>query len=88
MYNRQLAPPLGTTGVPDIFNSTFRAAILRMRLRIEEGATHPLEYITTHATDDVVYVFVVQKGQAIVLEDAPGMFPSDELVTRLRLLMD
>lgn len=67
-------------------SENYRQRLLYMRLRIPEGSKHPYEYLSSHLSGDKVYVFVVQDGQAVTLEDAATMFPSDQLITQLRLL--
>lgn len=62
-------------------------SILAYRLRLDEGVMHPFEFINLHITDEKAFVFIVKKGEAVILEDDPSMFPSDKLVASLRLLI-
>jgi len=48
---------------------------------------HPFEFMQAHETGDTVVVFVVHKGKPIIFEDLKSMFPSDELVAKLRILL-
>lgn len=64
----------------------FRSAVVRMRLRVREGAGMPFEFFGSHATSETVYVFIVQNGKPVMLEDDPNLFPSDNLITQLNLL--
>ncbi len=64
----------------------YRMKLLAMRLRIPEGNTLPYQDLFTSLAGDKVFVFVVQDGQAVTLEDTAAMFPSDQLITQLRLL--
>lgn len=61
--------------------------LLAMRMRWEEGLRIPFEHLSLHATDQQAFVFVVHKGEATILDDDPGLFPSDELITKLRLIL-
>jgi len=47
----------------------------------------PFEFIATHDTDTVTIVFVVHNGKPLMIEDPLEMFPSDQLVAQLRLLL-
>ena len=64
----------------------YRMKLIAMRLRIPEGNKIPYQDLFTSFSDDKVFVFVVQDGQAVTLEDTATMFPSDQLITQLRLL--
>lgn len=80
---------------PNIYDSeiTFRIGkvhdlqMLAMRLRFVPGERYPFEFINCHRNDTKAFVFVVKNGQAVTLEDDGNMFPSDELVAKLRLLV-
>jgi hypothetical protein len=37
-------------------------------------------------SDGTRVVFVMHNDQAVVIDDLPGLFPSDELITKLKLL--
>jgi hypothetical protein len=63
-----------------------RNQMIGMRMRIPDGALMPFEFIKTHDTGEKVMVFLVTKGQAVTLEDNSDLFPSDKLITQLRLL--
>ena len=46
------------------------------------------DFATAHKVEDKkVFVFIVHKGEPVVLEDEWLMYPSDALVTKLRLIM-
>ena len=57
-----------------------------MRMRWVNGQQIPFAHMSVATRQDVVYVFVVTDTSYVVLEDDPNMFPSDKLVTALRLL--
>jgi len=56
------------------------------RMRIHPGELVPFSFIRAHYSGDKVFVFVVQGGQAVTLEDTWALYPSDDLVTKLRLI--
>jgi hypothetical protein len=41
---------------------------------------------STRVSDDVIVTFLVANGQPLMLEDDARMFPSDALITKIRLL--
>lgn len=48
---------------------------------------NPFEYIHVVDVDNKMIIFVVTNGQGIMLDDDHAMFPTDELVAKLRLLL-
>ena len=70
----------------DMKSESFRHKILAMRLRVPEGHNFPYQDLFTSLAGDRVFVFVVQDNQAVTLEDSSALFPSDTLITQLRLL--
>jgi hypothetical protein len=76
----------------DIHNSDDRINWIAIRLRVipEEGACidFGVEHISTHYHDgaEKVFIFVVQDGKPVTLEDDASLFPSDTLITALRLI--
>lgn len=46
----------------------------------------PFDHVSLHRGKEKVFVFVVTNGQSVTIEDETSMFPSDSLVTRLRML--
>lgn len=81
VYSASQTDPLGS--------SAQRLKLLSLRLRITEG-TFPKSFTDLHTSrdGDTVFVFVTLKGKAVTLEDNAGLFPSDTLVSQIRLLMD
>lgn len=65
--------------------STVQMIAARMN-RGDAGAKLPHDFIQVHFTPSKVLVFVVQGEQYSVLEDEPDLFPSDKLITQLRLI--
>jgi hypothetical protein len=53
-----------------------------------EANNPPFDHISIHRNDTTVFVFVVTDKKPITIEDDVSMFPSDSLVTRLRMLID
>ena len=75
-----------TRPASDIISEPYRHQMLAMRLRLSEGEKFPFDDIHTSLGKEKVFVFVVQNDQAVTLEDDPLMFPSDLLITQLRLI--
>lgn len=49
----------------------------------------PFQRISAHRlNDETVVVFVISNGKAVLIEDGAALFPSDALVTQLRLLAE
>jgi hypothetical protein len=69
-----------------IESEAYRHKLLAMRLRIPEGTKMPYQDLFSSLAGDKVFVFIVQDNQAVTLEDSTVMFPSDQLITQLRLL--
>lgn len=67
-------------------NELHRHKLIAMRLRLREGECMPFQDLFTSLAGDKVFVFVVQDNQAVTFEDTAAMFPSDTLITQLRLL--
>lgn len=72
--------------VEDISVESWRMRAIAMRLRVAEGMKLPFQHINTAWAGEKVFVFVVQRGEAVVLTDDSNLFPSDTLITQLRLL--
>lgn len=77
------------TSVEDAYNMTDeheRMRMLGMRLRVPQGAELPFEHISTALSGETVFVFVLSGGKPAILEDGADLFPSDTLITQLRLI--
>lgn len=62
--------------------------MISMRLHLTEGAKFPLPHIDAYICNGVAIVFVITKDfKPIIIEDDPALFPSDTLITQLRLLI-
>lgn len=61
---------------------------LAMRMGWDDGKVKTLQHLDIVALPDKVMVWVITKDdfQSVVIEDDVSMFPSDALVTQLRLL--
>ncbi|CAB4124850.1 hypothetical protein UFOVP55_33 [uncultured Caudovirales phage] len=70
-----------------ITSDLHRMRMIMMRLRITEASTIPFNHISTGLGGDHVFVFIVQSDEPITLRDDVALFPSDTLITQLRLLM-
>lgn len=63
-----------------------RMRMIYMRLRLLEGEKFPFDSLNTSLGKEKVFVFVVQDDKAVILEDSVDLFPSDTLITQLRLI--
>jgi hypothetical protein len=76
-------PPLRSYPLED---SGWRRRAIGTRLQLNEGELFPFDELETALGTDVVYVMVVVNGKGVMLEDERGLFPSDTLITQLRLI--
>jgi hypothetical protein len=62
--------------------------MLAMRMRWIGGSSHPFESVITHVVGDKAFVWIITKDKfdSVVLEDDAAMYPSDTLITQIRLL--
>lgn len=77
----------GTSSGPTVPSSDHLCRMICMRMRFQEGQKLPMAYMSAHQTNANVFVFLVHNEQAIVIEDEVLMFPSDALITKLRLIL-
>lgn len=84
--DRRITYSEGQRVVYDVTSESYRRTMLGMRLHLREGEAMPFDSIHTSLGKEKVFVFVVQNDQAVTLEDERHMFPSDTLVTQLRLI--
>lgn len=61
--------------------------MLHDRLRVPEGAKLPFDFCEVHEGKEKMFVFIVHKDKATVLEDDVNMYPSDSFIASLRLLI-
>ena len=62
--------------------------MIAMRMRWLDGQTIPFNFIQAYVTDEVAAVFIVDThDKAVTIEDDPSLFPSDELIGKLRLMI-
>jgi hypothetical protein len=78
-----LPPPISK---PQIETASWRHSAIGTRLRLDVGEKLPFDELETALGDDKVYVMIVTNGKGVMLEDDRALFPSDTLVTQLRLL--
>lgn len=71
--------------VPQISSAPDRLMMIATRLRVSLH-NFPFQKIATFENGEKVVVFVIAGGQPVVLEDDASLFPSDTLVSQLRLL--
>lgn len=61
--------------------------MLCMRMRWTDETTPGFDYVAIHSAGEKVFVWVITKdAQAVTIEDEAGLYPSDALVTKLRML--
>jgi hypothetical protein len=62
--------------------------MIATRLGVRQGEMCPFQFINAHRIDDdKVVVFIVHGNEPLVLTDDGKLFPSDGLITQLRLLI-
>jgi len=61
--------------------------LLAGRLRISEYEVMPFAHISMHMTPEKAILFVVAQGGPVIIEDPMELYPSDSLVTQLRMLI-
>lgn len=79
--------PISATSIKDpIEYRDWRLQAIHMRMQRGDGTQLPFDGIETLLGDDLVYILIVVNGKGVMLEDDRGLFPSDTLLTQLRLL--
>lgn len=68
-----------------VHDDHYRMEALRIRLRLPPGELL-FRHLSTAVLGDDVLVWVVTAEKQVVLQDGIGMFPSDALITQLKLL--
>lgn len=78
---------ISTNKLPYIQSEITRINMISMRLSVE-GPPQVFAHLTTALATDKVYVFVMatENTPPVILEDERGLFPSDKLITQLRML--
>lgn len=77
-----LGNPIPPTPTPTLVD------MIRMRLRIPPYGS-PWQFLECFCgTDNQVHVFMVMDNKPITLTEPWDLFPSDTLITQLRLLLD
>lgn len=80
------APKYSAPREVPIHNATWRLEMIGSRLQAPVSVYKVFEHISTALAEDKVVVFIVQRGKHVTLEDPASLFPSDTLITQLRLL--
>lgn len=80
-----MSPPDSTD---TLSSDVWRMRSLAMRLRVKEGHKMPFQHISTAWSGDKVFIFVISKGQPVTFEDDVALFPSDTIITALRLVQE
>jgi hypothetical protein len=87
---KYLNPPAGSIQLPAKVKKPMDDPLqmIAMRMRWTSGMLFPLPHISAYVKGNVAIVFVVNKeNKPVCLEDDAELFPSDSLITQLRLLV-
>ena len=76
----------GVSLADPITTNNGRMSMLRSRLRIAPDLQLPFDQLYTLATEEKIFVVFMHDNQLAILEDHAGLYPSDTLVTQLRLI--
>lgn len=60
--------------------------MLAMRLRLHDGQQFPFDFIMPCRSGEKVVLFLIVKGEPTFMEDGMDLYPSDALITKLRLI--
>lgn len=82
------AEPWPGIEILDVYTRTLTPmGLIAARLQVRPGEMCPFEFINAHrVSPEKVIVFIVQNGEPVVIHDDGMLFPSDGLITQLRLL--
>jgi hypothetical protein len=80
----QPPPPMAPVNKPDKFSDEALKSMLFSRMRWDSQPFQRL--ITTKLNDTTVVVFLIHNGRALTIEDDINLYPTDGLITQLRLL--
>lgn len=74
-------------------NQKFTPVNMQARLNVRmcwnlPGETCPFEHCSSHRAGNEAVVFVINNGTPVMLHDDLNLFPSDALITQIRLLAD
>lgn len=95
MRQQMIVPKSGSIPYPTPFeparpleNPIARAQVLNFRMGVGEGEKIPFDLVETFYVrqSDVVFILIINKGKAVLLEDSAEQYPSDTLITQMRLL--
>ena len=77
-------------GFPPVYTETNMLGMLQSRMGWNIGAPPcPFRKVAPFKLDDEnIAIFIVHKEQALIVNDEVGLYPSDTLVTQLRLLAE
>jgi hypothetical protein len=75
-----------TPSPPAVDSPQYLLDMIRMRMRVPNYMPLPFESIYAVKSGEKVFVLVTHDGNGTKLEDGHELFPSDALITSLRLL--
>lgn len=74
---------------PNVFMQPSHINMIAMRMRWDNGMVVPFQLLQTCTlSNGTVKVIVVQNDKLVDIDDDGGLFPSDALIAKLRLLAD
>lgn len=76
-----------TTGMSVQASPDYLLKMLHMRMRVAEGNRLPFDFIAPYKNGDTVVVFFVHDKNPTYVEDSWDLYPSDALVTKLRMIL-
>ena len=76
----------GSSVFPDRWSEETLRNMLGSRLRWNSGVKCPFQKVVPYRVTDKIVVFIATKDDAVIIEDDPNLYPSDALVTQMRLL--
>ena len=80
--------PTSQMAADGIVSDIWRLHALAMRLRVREGDGFPFRHISTAWAGEKIFIFIVTKNGAVTFEDDAALFPSDTIITALRLIQE
>lgn len=84
-WQRSIQQQMAASELAKMINYPTLNDMIRSRMRWS-NANGSFSYLHAHSEKERVFIFGVINGEPVMLEDDAGLFPSDQLVTQLRLL--
>lgn len=87
VYRRSVYPTVSVDSTDVYTGRPTPEQMLAMRMRWSPMERYPLDHISMYIAKDKAFIFVVKDGSHVTIEDDAALFPSDALITQLRLLV-